>query len=98
TTLDILEVDNTSVRNAQVERLQQLRQQRDPAAVEAALNALTRCAETGEGNLLALAVDAARARASLGEISDALEKAWGRHQAQTRSIAGVYSAEFGQAE
>ena len=96
--LDILEVDNTAVRNAQIARLERLRAGRDEAAVQAALAALTRCAETGEGNLLALSVDAARARATLGEISDALEQVWGRHQAVTRSIAGVYSSEFGEEE
>ena len=96
--LDILEVDNTAVRLSQIERLNQLRAERDPAAVEAALNALSQCAETGEGNLLEQAVEAARARATLGEISDALEKSWGRHQAHVRSIAGVYSAEFGEAQ
>ena len=94
--LDILEVDNTAVRNAQIARLERLRAQRDEAAVQAALAALTHCARTGEGNLLALSVDAARARATLGEISDALEQVWGRHQAVTRSIAGVYSSEFGE--
>jgi len=96
--LDILEVDNTAVRKAQIARLERLRAQRDEAAVQAALDALTRCAETGEGNLLNLSVDAARARATLGEISAALEKVWGRHQAVTRSIAGVYSNEFGEEE
>jgi methylmalonyl-CoA mutase len=94
--LDILEVDNTAVRQAQIERLSRLRAERDQSAVDAALNALTRCAEAGDGSLLEHAVEAARARATLGEISDALEKAWGRHQAHTRSIAGVYSTEFGQ--
>ncbi|MCB0070612.1 MAG: methylmalonyl-CoA mutase [Caldilineaceae bacterium] len=93
--IDILEVDNSAVRTAQVERLARLRAERDEAAVEAALTALTNSAESGEGNLLELAVDAARARASLGEISTALEQVWGRHKAVIRSIAGVYSAEFG---
>ena len=93
--LEILEVDNSAVRESQIARLQQLRAERDDAAVSASLNALTYSAETGEGNLLQLALDAARVRASLGEISDALEKVWGRHKAVIRSIAGVYSAEFG---
>ena len=93
--IDILEVDNSAVRQSQVERLAQLRAARDNTAVQAALNALTASAENGSGNLLELAVDAARARASLGEISDALEAVWGRHKAVVRSIAGVYSAEFG---
>ena len=96
--IDILEVDNSAVREAQIARLQQLRADRDPARVEATLNALTQCAETDEGNLLELAVDAARARATNGEISGALEKVWGRHKAIIRSIAGVYSAEFGNDE
>ncbi len=96
--LEILDVDNTAVLNAQVERLKKLRAERDESATHAALNALTRCAETGEGNLLELAVEAARARASLGEISDAMEKVFGRHVAQTQSISGVYSSEFGDEE
>ncbi len=93
--LDILEVDNTAVRQSQVERLARLRAERDNTAVESALTALAESAGNGEGNLLELAVNAARARATLGEISDALEKPWGRHEAVVRSIAGVYSAEFG---
>jgi methylmalonyl-CoA mutase len=96
--LEILDVDNTAVLNSQVERLKKLRAERDESATQAALNALTRCAETGEGNLLELAVEAARARASLGEISDAMEKVFGRHVAQTQSISGVYSSEFGDEE
>jgi methylmalonyl-CoA mutase len=94
--IDILDIDNTAVRLAQVERLRQLRANRDQAAVDAALHALTHCAADGEGNLLEMAVNAARVRASLGEISDALEQVWGRHKAVIRSIAGVYSAEFGE--
>ncbi len=93
--LDIREVDNTVVRDAQIKRLRQLRADRDEAKLNAALNALTACAESGEGNLLALAVAAARARATNGEISLALEKVWGRHKAVIRSVAGVYSGEFG---
>ena len=96
--LDVLDIDNRAVRTAQIERLNRLRNERDPAICRTTLAALTRCAESGEGNLLALAVDAARARASLGEISDALEAAWGRHQARTASIAGVYSTEFGESD
>ncbi len=95
--IDILEVDNTAVRQSQVERLARLRAERDNVAVGAALDALTRSAEGGDGNLLDLAVQAARARASLGEISDTLERVWGRHKAVIRSISGVYSAEFGDA-
>ena len=94
--IDILEVDNTAVRHAQIARLEELRANRDAAAVEKALNALTHAAESGEGNLLELAVNAARARASLGEISGALEQVWGRHKATIRSIGGVYSSEFGE--
>jgi len=96
--LEILEVDNTAVREAQVARLERLRAERDEARVEATLAAITRAAESGEGNLLALAVDAARARASLGEISGAVERVAGRHKAVIRSITGVYSSEFGEAE
>jgi methylmalonyl-CoA mutase len=92
--LEILEVDNTAVREAQIRRLALLRAQRDNAHVRATLAALTKSAETGEGNLLALAIDAARARATLGEISAALEQVWGRHKAAIRTIAGVYSSEF----
>ncbi|MED2257278.1 methylmalonyl-CoA mutase [Brevibacillus parabrevis] len=96
--LEILEVDNTTVREAQIRRLQELRENRDEARVQAALSAITECARTGEGNLLALAIEAARARASLGEISDAYEKVVGRHKAVIRSISGVYSAEYADAD
>lgn len=92
--LDTLEVDNTAVREAQLERLAKLKSMRDETKCQSALNGLTQCAKTGEGNLLALAIEAARARASLGEISDALEKEWGRHTAVIRSISGVYKSEF----
>ncbi|MBX7251647.1 MAG: methylmalonyl-CoA mutase [Candidatus Promineofilum sp.] len=94
--IDILEVDNTAVREQQVARLAEVRRDRDAMAVEHALDALTQAAATGEGNLLELAVAAARARATLGEISGALESVWGRHKAVIRSIAGVYRAEFGE--
>jgi methylmalonyl-CoA mutase len=90
--IDVREIDNTAVREAQVRRLEQIRKTRDAAKVRDALNALTQCAETGKGNLLAFAVEAARARASVGEISDALEKVWGRYHAEVRSISGVYGA------
>jgi methylmalonyl-CoA mutase len=86
-------VDNAAVRVSQLERLATIRRSRDTGAVEHALAALTHCAETGEGNLLGLAVEAARLRATLGEISSALEKVWGRYEAPTRSITGVYAAE-----
>ncbi len=94
--LDILEVDNTAVRESQIKRLKALRAARDESAVKAALAALTECARTGQGNLLALAVTAAQARATLGEISDACEVVFGRYSAQIRSISGVYRQEFGQ--
>lgn len=94
--LDILEVDNTAVRKSQVERIKKLRAERDNAAVDAALKALNRCAETGEGNLLDLSVKAAQARATLGEISTAIENVSGRYKAVIRSISGVYSSESGK--
>lgn len=92
--LDILEVDNTAVRQAQIRRLEQLRANRDNDKVQSCLDAITKSLETGEGNLLDLAVQATRARASLGEISYAVEKVSGRHKAVIRSISGVYSSEF----
>ncbi len=91
--IETLEVDNTAVREAQLKRLAQLRANRDNVEVQAALEALTRAAESGEGNLLALSIVAARKRASLGEISMALEKVYGRYKAVIRSISGVYSSE-----
>ena len=94
--IPILEVDNTAVRDAQIRRLTELRSSRDDAAVEQALNALTNCAESGDGNLLELSIKAARVRASVGEMSYALEKVWGRHQAAIRTISGVYSGEVGR--
>ncbi|MBO7542173.1 MAG: methylmalonyl-CoA mutase [Bacteroidales bacterium] len=89
--IETLEVDNTAVREAQIKRLAKLRAERDNDAVQKCLDALTRCAETGEGNLLALSIDAARKRASLGEISYALEKVFGRYKANINLISGVYS-------
>ena len=91
--IDILEIDNTAVRNQQIERLKALRAGRDEAAVKAALAAITKCVETGEGNLLELAVEAAKVRASLGEISYACEQVVGRYKAVIRTISGVYSSE-----
>ncbi len=96
--IETLEVDNTAVRKAQIERLAKLRAERDNTAVEAALNALTRCAETGEGNLLDLSIDAARKRASLGEISYALEKVFGRYKAKINLISNVYSSQTKESE
>ena len=94
--LEVLKVDNTAVREAQIARLRELRAERDEAALGPKLEALTKCAETGEGNLLELAIDAARHRATVGEISDALERVWGRYQATIRSIEGVYRSEVGK--
>jgi methylmalonyl-CoA mutase len=94
--IPVLKVDNAAVRKTQIERLEKLRAERDQAACTRALDALTACAETGSGNLLALAIDAARARASVGEISWALEKVWGRHRAEIHAISGVYSGEVGE--
>ncbi|MGB2224661.1 MAG: methylmalonyl-CoA mutase [Polaribacter sp.] len=92
--LHILEVDNDAVRNSQIERLEALKKDRNTSEVTEALKNLTACAKTGDGNLLALAVDAARKRATLGEISDALEEIFGRHKATHKTIAGVYSKEI----
>lgn len=91
--LDILEVDNTKVRLAQIERLNKMRSERDQQAVSESLASLEEAARSGQGNLLELAVICARNRASLGEISDAMERAFGRYQATIRSISGVYSHE-----
>ena len=98
TPIEVLKVDNSAVRAKQIEKLQRLRAERDHHAVETALDALTKAAVEGNGNLLALAVDAARAKATVGEISDALEKVYGRHQAETRAISGVYRQEAGSME
>ncbi|WP_404458378.1 methylmalonyl-CoA mutase [Sutcliffiella horikoshii] len=96
--IDVLDIDNAEVRKKQILRLQELRENRDETEVVSALEALTDAARTGKGNLLELAVDAARARASLGEISDAIEKVANRHRAVIRSISGVYSSEFSNEE
>ena len=92
--IEILEVDNTKVREAQIARLKQIKATRDQAKVDAALAALTKAAESGEGNLLELAVVAPRARATVGEISDALEKSFTRHRAVNRTISGVYGGVY----
>ncbi|MET0100404.1 MAG: methylmalonyl-CoA mutase [Sedimenticola sp.] len=92
--VEVLDIDNTAVRESQVARLVEVRSSRDDSACRQALDALTRAAQDGSGNLLALAVDAARARATVGEISDALEKEYGRHKAVTRSVAGVYGSAY----
>lgn len=94
THIDILDVDNAKVRQQQIERLKKLKAERNNTEVEKALNALTEAAKTGKGNLLELSINAARVRASLGEISFALEKIFGRYKASIRSIAGVYSKEI----
>ncbi|PZG43191.1 methylmalonyl-CoA mutase [Spongiactinospora gelatinilytica] len=94
--IEVLKVDNTEVRRRQLDKLARLRAERDPQAVRAALDALTEGA-AGTANLLALAVDAARAKATVGEISDALEKVFGRHAGQVRTISGVYREEVGTA-
>ena len=94
--IDILAVDNTAVRESQIKRLQELRANRDEAAVKQALAAITECVKTKQGNLLALAVEAAKVRATLGEISDACEAVVGRYKAVIRSISGVYSSSMKQ--
>ncbi|MGL5445875.1 MAG: methylmalonyl-CoA mutase, partial [Rhabdaerophilum sp.] len=94
--LDILQVDNAAVRTRQIEKLRQLRTSRDASAVTSALSELENAARSGQGNLLALAVDAARARASVGEISLALERAWNRHQADIRVVSGIYKETLGK--
>ena len=91
---DILEVDNRKVRENQIKRLKKLREKRGSGAVERALGKITECAETEQGNLLSLAVEAARENATLGEISDACEEAWGRYRPGWRTISGVYSSEI----
>jgi len=98
TTIDILDVDNAAVRDSQIERLKNIRETRDDDAVFAAMDALTAAAKSGEGNLLELAVDAARVRATLGEITYALEKVYGRYNASTKVISGVYSNEISMDE
>lgn len=92
--LEILDIDNTAVRKSQIERLEKLRRERNEEECQQALEAITKCAESGEGNLLDLSVRAARKRASLGEISQAMEKVFGRYKAVIRSISGVYSSEI----
>ena len=92
--LDLREIDNSAVRESQVAGLARIRASRDSGKVESTLNALNACGRTGEGNLLELAIEAARARATVGEISEALEKEWGRYQAEIRSISGVYGSSF----
>jgi methylmalonyl-CoA mutase len=92
--VDILDVDNAAVRAAQIARLEALRNSRDPARVTAALAALSEAAKTGAGNLLALSIEASRARATVGEISDALETVYSRHRATTQSVIGIYGGQY----
>jgi methylmalonyl-CoA mutase len=91
--IEVLKVDNRAVRESQIAKLARLKAERDPAAVGAALAALTEAARTGNGNLLERAVAAARAQATVGEISEAMERVWGRHRAETRTVSGVYASE-----
>ena len=93
--VDVLKVDNSAVRKSQIERLQKLKNERNNEAVTQSLETLTHAASSGEGNLLGLAVDAARAKATVGEISDAMEKAFTRHEAKPNVISGVYANDFG---
>ncbi|GGR79151.1 methylmalonyl-CoA mutase [Deinococcus sedimenti] len=94
TPVDVLDIDNAAVRDAQIARLNRVRETRDPQAVQAALAALEHAARSGSGNLLALSVTAMQARCTVGEVSDALERAWGRHAAEIRTLSGVYAAGY----
>lgn len=94
--IDVLKVDNSAVRASQLEKLRRLKAERNPDQVDRTLKALTHAADTGEGNLMALAIDAARVMATVGEISDALEKSYGRHKAEIRAVSGVYRSEVGK--
>ena len=96
--VDILEVDNVKVREQQIARLQKIKASRDTAKVQAALQALTDCAQSGQGNLLDLSIQAVRLRATVGEVSDALEKVFGRHRADIQKVTGVYAAAYDSAE
>ena len=98
TPVEVRSIDNASVRDAQLRRLAAVKAGRDPAAVEAALSALTACARTGEGNLLALSVEAMRVRATVGEVSAALEAVWGRHHAEVKTLSGVYAQGYAEDE
>ncbi len=93
--IEVLKIDNSAVRQTQLDKLARLKAERDPTALQEALDALTRAADRGNGNLLELAIEAARARATVGEISSALEKVFGRHRAEIKSITGVYKREVG---
>jgi methylmalonyl-CoA mutase len=94
--IEVLKIDNSAVRARQIDKLKRLKAERDPAALKEALDALARAADRGNGNLLALAIDAARAKATVGEISSALEQVYGRHVASIKAITGVYQREVGK--
>src|SRR5436190_6226576 len=96
--IDVLKVDNAAVRQLQIDKLKRLKRDRDPQLVSQALEALTRSASGGNGNLLALAIDAARAKATVGEISAALEKVFGRHRAEIKAVSGIYGREVGMSD
>ncbi|CAH7220922.1 methylmalonyl-CoA mutase, mitochondrial [Phodopus roborovskii] len=96
--VEVLAIDNTSVRKKQIEKLTKIKSSRDQALAERCLEALTQCAATGDGNILALAVDAARARCTVGEITDALKKIFGEHKANDRMVSGAYRQEFGESK
>jgi methylmalonyl-CoA mutase len=96
--IDVLKVDNAAVRQLQIDKLKRLKRDRDPQLVSQALEALTRSASGGNGNLLALAIDAARAKTTVGEISAALEKAFGRHRAEIKAVSGIYGREVGMSD
>lgn len=97
-TVEVLAIDNTAVRQKQIEKLKKVRESRDPEKAKTCLAAIEECARTKEGNLLALAVEAARARCSVGEITDAMKKVFGEHKASTRMVSGAYRTEFGEHE
>lgn len=96
--VEVLAIDNTSVRKKQIEKLKKIKSSRDQALAERSLSALTQCAASGDGNILALAVDAARARCTVGEITDALKKVFGEHKANDRMVSGAYRQEFGESK
>ncbi|XP_023068747.1 methylmalonyl-CoA mutase, mitochondrial [Piliocolobus tephrosceles] len=96
--VEVLAIDNTSVRNRQIEKLQKIKSSRDQALAERCLAALTECAASGDGNILALAVEASRARCTVGEITDALKKVFGEHKANDRMVSGAYLQEFGESK
>jgi methylmalonyl-CoA mutase len=95
--VEFRDIDNVAVRDNQIARLQRIRAARDAGEVQACLDALTTAAQSGAGNLLALSIDAMRARATVGEVSDALEKVWGRHRARSQEVSGVYAGAYGDA-